>query len=316
VRIRTLITGFLPLLLVLRAGSLLHAAGPISITMISKGIQLPFWQVVMRGAMNASRDNNVVVTYEGPANEPMVDEQVGLLRDALAKNPSAICIDALDSAAVMPLLQEARKRKIPVIGFDAGVDGAIAVTTAATDNAAAAALAAGKMAALIGGSGKVGIIVQDQTSRSGADRRRGFLNEMKKRHPGVQIIGPLYGDGDPMKSREQAKTMIQDNPDIKGMFGANEGAAIGIVKAVQDLDVARPPVVIGFGGGRDQVAAVRSGVMAGAVTEDPFRIGYKAVEAAVRVLRGKKVPASIDSGFHWYDRTNIDDPSIAVLLGE
>jgi ribose transport system substrate-binding protein len=314
--VRRLITGLLPFLLVLLPVSLACAAGPISIAMISKGTQPPFWQAVMRGAMNASRDNNVVVTYEGPENESMVDGQIGLLSDALSKNPSAICIDALDSAAVMPLLQEARKRKIPVIGFDAGVDGTIAVATAATDNVAAAALAADKMAALIGGSGQVGIIVHDQAGRSGAERRDGFINEMRKRHPGVQIIGPQYGEGDPMQSSGRAKAMIQDNPGIKGMFGASEDAALGIVKAVQDLDMAGRLVVIGFGGGKAQVDAIRQGMMAGAVTEDPFRIGYKAVEAAVMVLRGGKVRSVIDTGFHWYDRTNVEDPSIAVLLGE
>jgi ribose transport system substrate-binding protein len=48
--------------------------------------------------------------------------------------------------------------------------------------------------------------------------------------------------------------------------------------------------------------------------QDPIRVGYKAVEAAVSVLRGMKVPRKIDTGFHWYDRENIDDPAIAALL--
>jgi hypothetical protein len=46
-----------------------------------------------------------------------------------------------------------------VIGFDSGVDSDIPVTTAATDNVAAAAAAADKMAELIGGEGEVAVIV-------------------------------------------------------------------------------------------------------------------------------------------------------------
>jgi ribose transport system substrate-binding protein len=34
----------------------------------------------------------------------------------------------------------------------------------------------------------------------------------------------------------------------------------------------------------------------------------------VRIIAGRRVPRRIDTGFHWYDQTNIDDPSIAVLL--
>jgi ribose transport system substrate-binding protein len=83
---------------------------------------------------------------------------------------------------------------------------------------------------------------------------------------------------------------------------------------VHDLALNPPPVIVGFDSGRAQTDAIRSGLIAGAVTQDPFRMGYKAVEAAVRILRGERVPRTIDTGFHWYDRTNIDDPSIAALL--
>jgi len=292
------------------AGASAHAAGPLDIAMISKGIHDQFSQAVMEGAMRASRDNNVVVTFEGPESDPMVDGQVDVLSAALARNPAAVCIDALDSNAVTALLRKAQKARIPVIGFDSGVDGPIPITTAATDNVAAGAMAASKMAALIGGSGKVGVMVHDQTTRTGADRRDGFLNEMTKRHPGIQIIGPEYGEGD------QLKTMMQANPDIKGFFGASEGSAIGIVKAAQELDMTARLVIIGFGSGKALGDAIRSGLVAGAVTEDPIRIGSMAVDAAVKVLRGKKVPRTIDTGFHWYDRTNIDDPAIAILLDQ
>ena len=61
-----------------------------------------------------------------------------------------------------------------MVGFDSGVDSDIVLTTAATDNVAAAAMAADKMAELIGNEGQVAVIVHDQTSRTGIDRRDGF----------------------------------------------------------------------------------------------------------------------------------------------
>ncbi len=78
-----------------------------------------------------------------------------MVQAALAKNPAAICLAALDSQALIPLLEEAQAKGIPVVGFDSGVDSDIPVTTATTDNVAAAALAADKMAELIGGEGKL-----------------------------------------------------------------------------------------------------------------------------------------------------------------
>ena len=290
------------------------AAQAIYIPVISKGFQHQFWQAVRLGAEKAARDYKVVITFEGPENESMVDKQLDMLQTDLAKNPSAICFAALDSKAAIPLLQEAKKRKIPVIGFDSGVDSDIPVTTAATDNVAAAALAADKMAQLIGGSGKVGVIIHDQTSRTGIDRGTGFLSQMKKKYPNIQIIGPQYGGGDQLKSTDLAKAMIQANPDIKGFFGGNEGSIIGVLNAVKELDLVGKVVVIGYDSGKQQLDAIRSGEEAGAITQDPIGIGYKAVEAAVKAIRGQKVPKSIDTGFHWFDMTNIDDPAIAAVL--
>ena len=290
------------------------AAQAIYIPVISKGFQHQFWQAVRLGAEKAARDYKVVITFEGPENESMVDKQLDMLQTDLAKNPSAICFAALDSKAAIPLLQEAKKRKIPIIGFDSGVDSDIPVTTAATDNVAAAALAADKMAQLIGGSGKVGVIIHDQTSRTGIDRGTGFLSQMKKKYPNIQIIGPQYGGGDQLKSTDLAKAMIQANPDIKGFFGGNEGSIIGVLNAVKELDLVGKVVVIGYDSGKQQLDAIRSGEEAGAIKQDPIGIGYKAVEAAVKAIRGQKVPKSIDTGFHWFDKTNIDDPAIAAVL--
>ena len=95
------------------------------------------------------------------------------------------------------------------------------------------------MAELIGGAGKVGVIVHDQTSRTGIDRSEGFVNRMAEALSRIEIIGPQYGAGDQLKSTDLAKAMIQANPDIKGFFGANEGSAIGVVNAVNELGTCR-----------------------------------------------------------------------------
>ena len=284
------------------------------IPVISKGFQHQFWQAVKLGAENAAKDLNVDITFEGPENESQVDKQMEMLQAALDKKPSALCFAALDSKAAIPLLEKAKAANIPVVGFDSGVDSDIPVTTAATDNIAAAATAADKMAELIGGSGKVGVIVHDQTSRTGIDRRDGFVNEMKAKYPNIQIIGPQYGGGDQLKSTDLAKAMIQANPDVKGFFGANEGSAIGVVNAVKELNRAGQIVVIGYDSGQAQIDAINSGLEAGAITQNPIGIGYKCVESAVKAIKGESLPKTIDTGFYWYDKTNITDPKIAAVL--
>jgi len=98
------------------------------------------------------------------------------------------------------------------VAFDSGVDSDIPVTTATTDNKAAAALAADKMAELIGKAGEVAVVVHDQTSRTGIDRRDGFLDRMKSTYPKIKVVSVQYGGGDHLKSTEITKSILQAYP--------------------------------------------------------------------------------------------------------
>jgi ribose transport system substrate-binding protein len=286
------------------------------VAIVSKGFQHQFWQAVKKGAEDEGAALNMEVNFIGPATESEVDKQIEMLQAEFDKGPDAVCFAALDSQAANPLLEQMQAAGIPVIAFDSGVDSDIPITTAATDNVAAAALAADKMAEAIGGSGKVGVIVHDQTSRTGIDRSEGFVNRMAEAYPDIEIIGPQYGGGDQLKSTDLAKAMIEGNPDIKGFFGGNEGSAIGVVNAVNELGRAGDIVVIGYDSGIIQIDAIRDGTMYGAVQQNPVGIGAKCVEASAMALEGMDVPPTIDTGFIWADASNIDSPEVQAVLYE
>ncbi|WP_339642243.1 ABC transporter substrate-binding protein [Jannaschia helgolandensis] len=285
----------------------------IYIPLISKGFQHQFWQAVKSGADQAADELGVRITFEGPDNETMVDRQIDMLAAALANNPSAVGFAALDSQAAIPLLRQASEAGIPIVAFDSGVDSDIPVTTATTDNVAAAALAADKMAEMIGGSGKVAVVAHDQTSRTGIDRRDGFLNRMKSEYPDIEVVSVQYGQGDQLQSTEVAKAILTANPDLNGMFGTNEGSAIGIVNAIRETGTTGL-AIIGYDSGKAQTDAIREGLMSGAITQNPVGIGYETVKAAVAALNGETLEPVIDTGFYYYDQSNIDDPEIQAVL--
>ncbi|MBD8065818.1 ABC transporter substrate-binding protein [Devosia sp. PTR5] len=309
---RTVLGAFSALAMLATAGVPSIAQDNYDIALISKGFQHQFWQAVKAGADKAGEELGVKVTFEGPDTESQVDRQMDMLAAALSRNPSAIGFAALDSQAATPLLEQAKAANIPVIAFDSGVDSDIPLTTVTTDNVAAAALAADKMAELIGDEGKVAVVAHDQTSRTGIDRVDGFVNRMKEAHPNIEVVSVQYGGGDQLQSTEITKSILLANPDLKGIFGANEGSAIGVANGKTELgsDI----VVIGFDSGAAQKGMIKSGVMAGAITQNPVGIGYETVKAAVGALKGETLPKVIDSGFNWYDATNMDDPEIAAVL--
>jgi len=285
------------------------------VALVSKGFQHQFWQAVKKGAEQKAKELNVDITFEGPASESEVDNQLNMLQTAIDKKPAAIGYASLDPKACVPLLDQAKAKGIPVVQFDAACDSPVGLTLAATDGKAAAALAADKMAELIGDKGKVAIIAHSQINQTGVDRRDGFANQMKAKHPNVEIVDVQYGDGDHLKSADIAKAMLAANADLAGIYATNEGSAIGAVDAANELKLQPGKLkIVGFDSGKAQIDAIKSGIMAGAITQNPIGIGEATVQAAVDAIAGKQLPKFIDTGFFWYDKTNLEDPEIAAVL--
>lgn len=287
------------------------------IAIVSKGFQHQFWQAVKTGADQAAEEFGVTVTFEGSDSEADVDQQIQQLQTALDKNPQAIGFAALDSQAATPLLQQAEAAGIPIIAFDSGVDSDIPVTTASTDNKAAAAEAAKQMAEGMNHEGKVAMVVHDQTSVTGQDRRDGFKDYMEQNEPKIEIVDIQYGGGDQAKSADLTKAILAAHPDLKGIYGSNEGSAIGVVQGVKETGISDGElIVVGFDSGKAQIDAIRDGLMYGAITQNPVGMGYETVKAAVEAIEGKELPKTIDTGFFWYTKDNIDTDEIKAVIYE
>ena len=289
--------------------------GTKTIYLVSKGFQHRFWQAVKEGAEQAGDELGYKVNFVGPQDETKVTEQTDQLKSALDSGPAAIGFAALDSKAAADLLSEIDGKGIQVVAFDSGVESDIPVTTVQTDNKAAAAEAAKHMIELLKGKkGSVGMVCHDSTSTTGKQRCEGFKEYFKANAPADLKLLDEQIAGEVTKAADTSLSIIQANSDIVGMYGSNEAAASGIVQGVAESG--KELSVVGFDSGKTQIDAIKAGTEAGAVTQSPVKIGYYTVKAAVAALNGAELPEVIDSGFAWYDKTNIDNAEIKANLYE
>ncbi|MEU5836939.1 ABC transporter substrate-binding protein [Streptomyces diacarni] len=289
------------------------SGGKPSIAIVSKGFQQQFWQSVKKGAQQEAEERGAEITFQGPATESDVETQVTQVTNAVGRDPDALGLAALDSRATEPILRKAARKDIPVIAFDSGVDSEVPLTTVATDNKAAAAEAAEHLAKALGGKGRVAVVAHSQTSGSGIDRRDGFVRWMDEHAPRIELLPVQYGGGDQTKSADITKAIITANPDVDGIYGTNEGSAMGVIQGVKESG-RKDIKTVGFDSGKGQIDAIERGEMLGAITQDPLAIGREVVRAALKAKRGEKLPKTINTGFYWYDRKNLDDPKIQSVL--
>ena len=312
--------------LVASTGTVARAADKtLKLELVSKGETHQFWQAVKKGAVDQAAKMNATVHFQGPASETMIDKQLEMLDAAVATKPDAIGYAALGTTESCSHLAAANKAGIPVYMFDTaakctgalGTSSTTALGVAYTNSLAAGALAADKMAALIGGKGKVLVVGHSQTNQTGIDRRDGFINEMKKKFPKVTLLPTQYSEGgDAQKAQDIVATAIVANKDLKGIYGTNEGVSIGAGQAFKAAKLNLGKIkLIGFDSGAQQIANIKSGLQSGAITQNPIGIGAKTVEALVNYVRNKTVPAAlIDTGFYYYDAKTITKPEIAADL--
>lgn len=125
-----------------------------------------------------------------------------------------------------------------------------------------------------------------------------------------------YSGGDHLKATDGTKAIIQAYPDLKGLFGNGEGNMVGIVNAIKELSADGKYIIVGFDSGKIQLDAIKSGMIIGAVTQDPYGMGYNGIKTAVAYLKGEDVDAVVDTGFYWYDSTNMEDENIQRMIYE
>ncbi|MBZ4665527.1 ABC transporter substrate-binding protein [Mahella sp.] len=185
---------------------------------------------------------------------------------------------------------------------------------------------------------------QDATSASIVDRTNGFIDTMKAKaeelFPGaVEVVGHQVFAKPASKpavvsikvtvppstsytdAQAAAQTMLSNTKNLIGYFVSNEASVTGILAATSDgteLDREKGRykdlIVVGFDAGAPQKNAVKKQYFYGSVTQDPYTIGYKAVEVAYKAINGEKGDEFIDTGAKFYTHENIDDPDIAELL--
>ncbi len=310
--------------------------------LVSKGFQHQFWQAVYKGAQEEADALGVELKFEGPATESDIADQVQMLNNAINQAPIAIGLAALDTEACLDGITTAMNAGIPIIGFDSGVanppEGAI-FASASTDNYAAGVLAGEETYKLIkdkvkAGS-KIGVLAQDATGESVLNRGFGFIDKMKELIEADGLTVSVEGHAKYENKADGADVIIQvavpasvtmelsvvdaqnmiNNDDFLAIYGSNQHSAEALITADENLGKVGPDGIIGVGfdAGTLIKSAVKSGKLAGAITQDPMNMGRKTVELAVKAAKGEPVE-DVDTGCQWYTAENMDDANIAPNL--
>lgn len=290
-------------------------AGEIAV--IVKTTNSNFWQNVNLGAQAAIEGQSEhTLSFDGPAAESAVADQVSLVENAINRGVAGLVLAPSDPEALIPVVQRAYESGIPVVIIDSalgeGGEGAFQAFLS-TDNCAAGEQVAKRMIDEAGTTGKVGIMsyVAGVGSEIG---RVGCFTTYLQENSDLEIVGPLYSQSQMANALNQTTDMLASNPDLVGIFGANEPTAVGMGRAIEQAGKAGQLTALGFDGNEDLQQFVRDGVLTATAVQGSFTMGEMGVQTVMDILAGETVEPFINTGVVMVDKANIESDEARNVL--
>lgn len=244
-----------------------------------------FWAEVEAGARTAADDGGrLAVYFRGPAREGDVAAQLRVIDKVVAQGCRALVI-APAGAEINARVAQLRGQGIPTYFIDRDSPGGEALAVIATDNYRAGQLAGERMAALLGGQGRVAVLGLAPSVVSTRQREQGFIQAVRAAGLQVTFEGYLQPHGEETFAALQAAL-----PGLDGVFTPNGLTTSLTLAALRRQHQAGQRVHIGFDSSPLLLAALQQGELHGLMLQQPYEMGYQAVALAQRVMDGGPPP--------------------------
>ena len=281
------------------------------IAVIPKGRAHLFWQSVHGGAVKAAQENGVSLIWNGPATETDYSGQLQIVDAMINRHVDAIALAPIDKKVMVSVVERAARQNIPMIIFDSPVDSDKFVSQVATDNYKAGQMGAQRMGKVLNGKGKVFIVAVQPGAASTEAREKGFEDALKA-FPEIHVIDKRFGMADFAQSMTISENMLAAHPDVDGIFASNESSAMGAARALRTRQ--GKIKLVGFDWSPTLLDDLKSGLIDSLIVQDPFKMGYESILAAVNKLKGQPVQKINDLAPRLIEKSNLNDADVQAQL--
>ncbi|MCQ8241128.1 substrate-binding domain-containing protein [Rhizosaccharibacter radicis] len=279
----TITRAALVMLMGLAAAGTAEAKGVVGASLLTQ--QHPFY-IALAQAMKDEAAKDGVELQVSIANQDL-NKQIADVEDFITKKVDVIVISPVDSSGVRGAIKAAERAGIKVISVDVPARHAEVAAYVGTDNYAGGEKAGELMAARLNNKGQVAII-DYPTVQSVVDRVNGFRHALAA-HPDIKIVADQAGITR-AEALAAAQNILQANPDVAGIFGFGDDAALAAAKAVHDANRVGRVQVIGFDGMQEARNAVdHDPAFVGVIRQFPDRMGAQAVDSAAALINNKSI---------------------------
>ena len=269
-------------------GPLPTPAAGIKVGAVAKTLTNEYWRSLGLGYTTEGKLVGVPVSLQAAQSESDQLGQLSIAENMLTSGYSVLLVSPQTDANLIPAMDEAKKANIPVVNVnDAVIPSAEHyVGNVQRDNGVRAAK---WFLANRPNGGKVAVIEGMAGVYAAVQRTAGFKATIGGSGK-FQVVTSVPGNWDRQISYDAATTILQQHPDLVGFYCNNDGMALGVVEAVKAAGKLSQVAVIGTDGISDAYKSIAAGELTATVDSFPVLTGEVAMDTALRLLAGQKLP--------------------------
>lgn len=281
------------------------------VTVILKNNTAPFFLSMAEGAKKAGEDLGVSVTIQAPAGAQDGsgnEEQTQMVEQAIASQADCVVLCPIDSEAIRPAVKKLNEANVPIVDLNTQIygDDIHYETFVAIENYEVGYEAAKALCDAMNGQGNMYIIEGTVGNQTSIDRVKGAQDAIAE-YPEITIVAQQSANGNRAQAMDVVQNLLQSYPDVDAIFCQNDEMALGSAEAVAAGGKSGQVYISGVDANADAVKAVKDGTIYVTIDSQPYEQGYKAVEAAAKIIQGETVESYYRTDVKLYTKENIDE---------
>lgn len=209
---------------------------------------------------------------------------------AISQGAAAIILDNAGADATIASVQRAKDAGIPTFLIDREINATgVAASQLVSNNYQGAVLGAEEFVRLMGEEGKYVELLGRETDTNAAIRSQGY-NDVIGNYPDMELVAQQTANWSQTEAFDVMETIIQANPDIKGVISGNDTMALGAAAALQAAGMT-DVIVAGFDGSPEVMDAIKQGTIQLTVLQPVANFSLLAVDQAHTYIQTGELPA-------------------------